>query len=169
MARRAIGEEPLPEEDPNNPIFKPLVEPSRLDSYLITNQISNYCGQINGYAFLHALSFCSCDNYGNSLFLCHFSALLVRALLRSTQWMRFIRNRLSSEVLILLKILDICFGKVPVFVSEEFVDFNVYSDGKLITRSDALGNLLAPKQRFDQLFQSLEHVKCWRYFYSLCS
>lgn len=115
MARRAIGEEPLPEEDPNNPIFKPLVEPSRLDSYLITNQISNYCGQINGYAFLHALSFCSHDNYGNSLFLCPLSALLVRALLRSTQWMRFIRNRLSSEVLILLKILDICFGKVPVF------------------------------------------------------
>lgn len=50
MARRTLGEEPLPEEDLNNPIFKPLVEPSRLDGYLITNQISNYCGQINGFA-----------------------------------------------------------------------------------------------------------------------
>ncbi|MCO5570098.1 hypothetical protein L7F22_023814 [Adiantum nelumboides] len=50
MSRRALGEEPLPEEDPNNPIFKPLVEPSRLDGYLITNQISNYCSQINGFA-----------------------------------------------------------------------------------------------------------------------
>lgn len=50
MARKAAGEEPLPEEDPSNPIFKPIPEPSRLDSYLITNQISNYCNQINGYA-----------------------------------------------------------------------------------------------------------------------
>ncbi len=49
-ARRLSGEEPLPEEDPNNPIFKPLLEPSRLDSYLITNQVANYCGQVNGYA-----------------------------------------------------------------------------------------------------------------------
>ncbi|KAL6188917.1 hypothetical protein ACLB2K_040308 [Fragaria x ananassa] len=50
MARKAVGEEPLPEEDPSNPIFKPLPEPSRLDSYLITNQVSNYCNQINGVA-----------------------------------------------------------------------------------------------------------------------
>ncbi|XP_031477765.1 eukaryotic translation initiation factor 3 subunit H-like [Nymphaea colorata] len=50
MARKAAGEEPLPEEDPSNPIFKPLPEPSRLDSFLITNQISNYCSQINGSA-----------------------------------------------------------------------------------------------------------------------
>ncbi|KAM5569864.1 eukaryotic translation initiation factor 3 subunit H [Rosa sericea] len=50
MARKAAGEEPLPEEDPSNPIFKPLPEPSRLDSFLITNQISNYCNQINGVA-----------------------------------------------------------------------------------------------------------------------
>ena len=48
MARKAAGEEPLPEEDPSNPIFKPLPEPSRLESFLITNQISNYCNQING-------------------------------------------------------------------------------------------------------------------------
>lgn len=52
MARKAAGEEPLPEEDPSNPIFKPLPEPSRLDSFLITNQISNYCNQINGYNHL---------------------------------------------------------------------------------------------------------------------
>ncbi|KAL0392543.1 UNVERIFIED_CONTAM: Eukaryotic translation initiation factor 3 subunit H [Sesamum radiatum] len=44
------GEEPLPEEDPSNPIFKPIPEPSRLDSFLITNQIANYCNQINGVA-----------------------------------------------------------------------------------------------------------------------
>ncbi|KAJ1696938.1 hypothetical protein LUZ63_005450 [Rhynchospora breviuscula] len=50
MQRKAAGEEPLPEEDPSNPIFKPIVEPSRLDSYLITNQISNYCNQVNGAA-----------------------------------------------------------------------------------------------------------------------
>ncbi|CAB4263602.1 unnamed protein product [Prunus armeniaca] len=50
MARKATGEEPLPEEDPSNPVFKPLPEPSRLDSFLITNQISNYCNQINGVA-----------------------------------------------------------------------------------------------------------------------
>ncbi|KAL3694955.1 hypothetical protein R1sor_008606 [Riccia sorocarpa] len=50
MARRAAGEEPLPEEDSNNPLFKPIPEPSRLDSYLITNQVNNYCNQINGYA-----------------------------------------------------------------------------------------------------------------------
>ncbi|KAL2632756.1 hypothetical protein R1flu_004235 [Riccia fluitans] len=50
MARRAAGEEPLPEEDPNNPLFKPIPEPSRLDSYLITNQVNNYCNQINGFA-----------------------------------------------------------------------------------------------------------------------
>ncbi|KAJ7535436.1 hypothetical protein O6H91_12G033700 [Diphasiastrum complanatum] len=49
-ARKQAGEELLPEEDPNNPIFKPIVEPSRLDSYLITNQIDNYCSQINGFS-----------------------------------------------------------------------------------------------------------------------
>lgn len=49
MARKAAGEELLPEEDPLNPIFKPIPEPSRLDSFLITNQIANYCNQINGY------------------------------------------------------------------------------------------------------------------------
>jgi translation initiation factor 3 subunit H len=49
-AQRLSGEELLPEEDPSNPIFKTLPEPSRLDSYLITNQIANYCGQVNGFA-----------------------------------------------------------------------------------------------------------------------
>ncbi|KAG0494938.1 hypothetical protein HPP92_005932 [Vanilla planifolia] len=50
MARKAAGEEPLPEEDPSNPIFKPIPEPSRLDCFLITNQVANYCNQINGAA-----------------------------------------------------------------------------------------------------------------------
>ncbi|GJN37123.1 hypothetical protein PR202_gb26048 [Eleusine coracana subsp. coracana] len=49
MARKAVGEEPLPEEDPSNPIFKPIPEPSRLEGYLVTNQISSYCNHINGY------------------------------------------------------------------------------------------------------------------------
>lgn len=49
-ARKNTGEEPLPEEDPTNPVFKPIPEPSRLDSFLITNQIANYCNQINGYS-----------------------------------------------------------------------------------------------------------------------
>ncbi|GAQ84794.1 eukaryotic translation initiation factor eIF-3 subunit H [Klebsormidium nitens] len=48
-ARKAAGEEPLPEEDSANPAFKPIPEPSRLDGFLITNQISNYCGQVNGF------------------------------------------------------------------------------------------------------------------------
>ncbi|EHA8590520.1 hypothetical protein COCNU_scaffold019863G000020 [Cocos nucifera] len=52
IARKAAGEEPLPEEDPSNPIFKPIPEPSCLDGYLITNQIANYCNQINGSVFL---------------------------------------------------------------------------------------------------------------------
>ncbi|CAM8914899.1 hypothetical protein QQ045_032983 [Rhodiola kirilowii] len=50
MTRKAAGEELLPEEDPSNPLFKPIQEPSRLDSLLITNQIANYCNQINGVA-----------------------------------------------------------------------------------------------------------------------
>ncbi|GJY14582.1 hypothetical protein Tco_0385004, partial [Tanacetum coccineum] len=33
LARKAAGEEPLAEEDPSNPIFKPLPEPPRLDSF----------------------------------------------------------------------------------------------------------------------------------------
>jgi len=48
--RKNKGEEPLPEEDPTNPIFKPTPEPSRLESLLITNQINNYCKQINHFA-----------------------------------------------------------------------------------------------------------------------
>jgi translation initiation factor 3 subunit H len=38
----------LPEEDPT--LFKPIPEPSPLDGYLITNQVSNYCEQMNTYA-----------------------------------------------------------------------------------------------------------------------
>lgn len=50
MARKAAGEEPLPEEDSSNPLFKPIIEPSRLESYLITNQVANYCDQIKGFS-----------------------------------------------------------------------------------------------------------------------
>jgi len=48
--RKQSGEKPLPETDPTNPIFKPIQEPSRLESLLITNQINNYCKQINHFA-----------------------------------------------------------------------------------------------------------------------
>jgi len=48
--RKSKGEEPLPEEDPTNSIFKSTPEPSRLESLLITNQINNYCKQINHFA-----------------------------------------------------------------------------------------------------------------------
>lgn len=57
MARKAAGEEPLPEEDPSNPVFKPVPEPSRLESYLFTNQVSNYCNQINGYCIFLLFNF----------------------------------------------------------------------------------------------------------------
>ena len=48
-ARKARGEEPLPEEDPSNPAFKPIPKPSRLDSLLITNQMGAYCQQVNQF------------------------------------------------------------------------------------------------------------------------
>lgn len=45
QARRAAGEELLPEEDPAQ--FKPIPEPSLLDSYLLNNQLSTFCDQLN--------------------------------------------------------------------------------------------------------------------------
>lgn len=52
--RRAAGEDPLPEEDP---AFKPIPEPSQVDSYLTTNQIKSHCDQIAllGKQSLHRL------------------------------------------------------------------------------------------------------------------
>jgi translation initiation factor 3 subunit H len=47
--RRSSGQEPLPEEEPGNPLFKPLPEPSRLDGFLIVNQVANYCAQIDQF------------------------------------------------------------------------------------------------------------------------
>ncbi len=44
-ARARAGEDPLPEED--LALFKPIPEPSQLDSFLILNQISSYTDQIN--------------------------------------------------------------------------------------------------------------------------
>ena len=50
VARRARGEEPLPEEDlTHNSLFKPIAKPSRLESLLITDQMSAYCQQINQF------------------------------------------------------------------------------------------------------------------------
>ena len=45
QARRAAGEEPLPEEDPS--VMKPVPEPGLLENYLICNQMSTYCDQLN--------------------------------------------------------------------------------------------------------------------------
>jgi translation initiation factor 3 subunit H len=50
IARKKAGEEILPEEDSSNPIFKPIPEPNRLESVLITNQINNYCKQLNQFS-----------------------------------------------------------------------------------------------------------------------
>ena len=47
--RRASGQEALPEEEPGNPLFKPLPEPSRLDGFLIVNQVANYCAQVDQF------------------------------------------------------------------------------------------------------------------------
>ena len=50
-ARAARGEEPLPEEDlSTNPTFKPIPKPSRLDSLLLSNQMSAYCRLINQFS-----------------------------------------------------------------------------------------------------------------------
>ncbi|KAK9866989.1 hypothetical protein WJX84_005064 [Apatococcus fuscideae] len=44
--RRANGEEPLPEEDPNQ--FKPIKEPPAIDGFLVFNQLNQVCNQLNG-------------------------------------------------------------------------------------------------------------------------
>lgn len=49
--REQQGLEPMAEEDlSNNPAFKPLPPPSRLESLLVTGQISHYCSQISTFA-----------------------------------------------------------------------------------------------------------------------
>ena len=50
MVRQAAGEEALPLEDPENPVFRQYPEPSRLESLMISKQISHYCHQINAFA-----------------------------------------------------------------------------------------------------------------------
>jgi translation initiation factor 3 subunit H len=47
VARRARGEDPLPEDTPQ--AYKAIPKPSRLDSLLITNQMSAYCQQVNQF------------------------------------------------------------------------------------------------------------------------
>lgn len=45
------GEEPLPDEDTsNNPLFKPIPAPSRLESLLVTGQMAQYCKQISQFS-----------------------------------------------------------------------------------------------------------------------
>jgi len=47
VARKAAGEELLPETDPNN---KPLPEPTRYDSLFIENLVLRYCDQVNQFS-----------------------------------------------------------------------------------------------------------------------
>jgi|MDSW01.2.fsa_nt_gb translation initiation factor 3 subunit H len=50
-ARQAAGQELLPEEDdPNNPAAKSASEPSRLEAFLIANQVNQYCEQISDFS-----------------------------------------------------------------------------------------------------------------------
>lgn len=46
-ARKAAGEELLPETDPS---FKPLPEPTRLESLLIENHVDEFCTQLNRFS-----------------------------------------------------------------------------------------------------------------------
>jgi len=50
LGRRAAGQEPLPEEDSNNPMFKALQEPSRLEGFLVANQVNQYCEQMRDFS-----------------------------------------------------------------------------------------------------------------------
>eukprot|EP00656_Telonema_subtile_P049919 TRINITY_DN6325_c0_g1_i2.p1 TRINITY_DN6325_c0_g1~~TRINITY_DN6325_c0_g1_i2.p1 ORF type:complete len:251 (+),score=78.16 TRINITY_DN6325_c0_g1_i2:239-991(+) len=48
--RKRQGLVPLPEDDiTNNSLFKPLAEPSRFESLLISSQIGNYTGEIGNF------------------------------------------------------------------------------------------------------------------------
>ena len=55
-ARRAAGQEPLPEEE-ENPAQKQVAEPSRLEGFLIANQVNQYVDQVQefGHASLQKL------------------------------------------------------------------------------------------------------------------
>jgi translation initiation factor 3 subunit H len=68
-ARAARGEEPLPEEDlSTNSLFRPAAKPSRLESLLITNQMSAYCQQIqqfSGQSFAKLFLMQSLNGAGN--------------------------------------------------------------------------------------------------------
>jgi len=44
-ARRNAGQEPLPEMEPDNPLFKPIAEPGRLENLLLTRQVRESCSQ----------------------------------------------------------------------------------------------------------------------------
>ena len=49
--RISKGEEAVPDEDlAQNPLFKPMPQPSRLESLLISNQMQAYCQQINQFS-----------------------------------------------------------------------------------------------------------------------
>lgn len=52
-ARRSVGQEPLPEEDPSLPFFRPTADARArdpLDALLMSSQIATYAGQVNRFA-----------------------------------------------------------------------------------------------------------------------
>jgi len=52
-SRKQLGQDDLPEEDySKNPLFKPIVQPSRLETFIIANHVSNYCDQVGTEAAL---------------------------------------------------------------------------------------------------------------------
>lgn len=60
LARKQNGEEPLPEEDPQQ--FKPLDPPSLVNSYLLQEQLSSVCEAANTASceLLHKLNIADC-------------------------------------------------------------------------------------------------------------
>ena len=60
QARKQAGEEPLPEDDPQQ--FKPIEPPSLVTSYLLQQQMANTCGTANAAAseLLHKLQIADC-------------------------------------------------------------------------------------------------------------
>lgn len=45
-SRKKMGQDEVIEDLSKNPLFKPIVQPSRLETFIISNQIANYCDQL---------------------------------------------------------------------------------------------------------------------------
>eukprot|EP00889_Picochlorum_renovo_P003334 jgi/Picre1/30364/NNA_005728.t1 len=69
--RRILGEEPLPEDPPENEFKKPT-EPSQLDTLLLANQMHSYASQISAVG-AQSIEKCSCSNIcrNKRVSICH--------------------------------------------------------------------------------------------------